>query len=71
MSDVINYTAKYAFVVGNKTENKAVIYNVVVAVAPERTDLDVTGATVQYFYNVEAKGFLLGANQTLRNQQHR
>ena len=62
MSDVINYTAKYAFVVGNKTENKAVIYNVVVAVAPERTDLDVTGATVQYFYNVEAKGFLLGAN---------
>ena len=62
MSDVINYTAKYAFVVGNKTENKAVIYNVVVAVAPERTDLDVTGETVQYFYNVEAKGFLLGAN---------
>ena len=63
MTDVINYTAKYAFVVGNKTENKAVIYNVVVAVAPERTDLDVTGATVQYFYNVEAKGFLLGANE--------
>lgn len=62
MTDVINYTAKYAFVVGNKTENKAVIYNVVVAVAPERTDLDVTGETVQYFYNVEAKGFLLGAN---------
>jgi hypothetical protein len=62
MTDVINYTAKYAFVVGNKTENKAVIYNVVVAVAPERTDLDVTGATVQYFYNVEAKGFILGAN---------
>ena len=62
LTDVVNYTAKYAFVVGGKSENKSVIYNVVVAIAPEATDLDVTGATAQYFYNVEAKGFLLGAN---------
>ena len=62
LDDVVNYTAQYAFVVGSKSENKSVLYNVVVAVAPEKTDLDVTGATVQYFYNVEAKGFILGAN---------
>ena len=63
MDDVVNYTAKYAFVAGNSEANKAVIYNVVVAVAPEAAELDETGATVQYFYNVEAKGFLLGANE--------
>ena len=62
LTDVVNYTAKYAFVVGGKSENKSVLYNVVVAIAPEATDLDVTGATAQYFYNVEGKGFLLGAN---------
>ena len=62
LEDVINYTAQYAFVVGNKTENKSVLYNVVVAIAPEATALDETGASVQYFYNVEAKGFILGAN---------
>ena len=62
LTDVVNYTAQYAFVVGGKSENKSVLYNVVVAIAPEATDLDVTGATAQYFYNVEGKGFLLGAN---------
>ena len=62
LDDVVNYTAQYAFVVGGKNENTSVLYNVVVAVAPEASDLDVTGATVQYFYNVEAKGFILGAN---------
>ena len=62
MTDVVNYTAQYAFVVGGKSENKSVLYNVVVAIAPEAADLDITGATAQYFYNVEAKGFLLGAN---------
>jgi hypothetical protein len=62
LTDVVNYTAQYAFVVGNKTENKSVLYNVVVAIAPEATALDETGASVQYFYNVEAKGFILGAN---------
>ena len=62
MEDVVNYTAQYAFVVGGKSENKSVIYNVVLAIAPEATALDVTGETVQYFYNVEAKGFIVGAN---------
>ena len=62
LDDVVNYTAQYAFVVGGKSENTSVLYNVVVAVAPEATDLDVTGSSVQYFYNVEGKGFILGAN---------
>ena len=62
LEDVVNYTAQYAFVYGGKNENTSVIYNVVVAVAPEATALDVTGSSVQYFYNVEAKGFILGAN---------
>jgi len=67
----VKYTAAFAFVVGGKTENKSVIYDVILSVGdelapvaptPKATDLDVTGATPQYFYNVEGKGFLIGAN---------
>ena len=43
LTDVVNYTAQYAFVVGGKSENKSVLYNVVVAIAPEAADLDITG----------------------------
>ena len=62
LEDVVTYTAQYAFVYGGKNENTSVLYNVVLAVAPEATALDVTGSSVQYFYNVEAMGFILGAN---------
>lgn len=66
----VQYTAKFAFVVGNSEENKAVVLNVVVASegepvapdAPKASQLATDGTTEQYLYNIEAKGFFVGAN---------
>ena len=63
------YVAKFAFVVGNSEANKSVVLNVAVQsdgepvapAAPTASKL-ATDGTAQYFFNVEAKGFLLGAN---------
>lgn len=66
----VQYTAKFAFVVGNSEDNKTVILNVVVASegepvapdAPKASQLATDGTTEQYLYNIEAKGFFVGAN---------
>ena len=68
LTEPINYTAKYAFVVGTK----AVVFNYTmvyeepytgpVAPTPVASKLATDGETAQYFYNVEAKAFLVGAN---------
>ena len=68
----VQYIAKFAFVVGNSEENKAVILNVAVqsegepvapvAPTPKATQLATDGETIQYLYNVDAKAFIVGAN---------
>ena len=64
----IDYTAKYAFVVGTKAVvfNYTMVYEAPytgpVAPTPVASKLATDGETAQYFYNVEAKAFLLGAN---------
>ncbi|MCR4835575.1 MAG: hypothetical protein K5899_04210 [Bacteroidaceae bacterium] len=66
----VQYIAKFAFVVGNSEENKAVVLNVAVQSegepiapdAPKASQLATDGETIQYLYNVDAKAFIVGAN---------
>ena len=68
----VKYVAKFAFVVGTPEDNKAVVLNVAVqsegkpvapvAPTPKATQLATDGATEQYLYNVDAKAFIVGAN---------